>query len=562
MTDILSAAEMRAVEQAAMSSGEVSGLELMERAGRGVVDAIFERWPDLASSSHRARVLCGPGNNGGDGFVVARLLKEWGWEVEVSLLGAPGKLPSDAKTNLEKWRQLAGTEPDLRSGKADASLGTGPPPDLLVDALFGTGLCRPLGSPFNDELEQWRGFAAEGGILEVASRGRPFRVVSVDIPSGLCSDSGRVLGASIRADLTVTFHAPKRGHFLDRGMDLCGKLAVVSLGIDDRARIDGANAASAPETGVRLAGAGVDPCRLRKVRGHKYDHGHVLVVSGGPGRTGAARLAARGALRIGAGLVTIACPATALAEVASQTTAVMCRVLDDAAGLSEALKDDRLAALCLGPGLGVGKEARALVLAALAAPRSRAGRNGASTTPNGGAIRSEDDRTGGRPVVLDADALTCFREDPEILFDALHESCVITPHAGEFGRLFPDIAERLATPANAGPAYSKIDATCEAARRAGCTILFKGPDTVISDSSGRCVMNMSARERDAPWLATAGSGDVLAGFITGLLARGFASLEAAEAATWMHTECAISFGPGLVAEDMPEELPNVFRQLA
>ena len=562
MTVILTAAEMRAVELAAMSSGGVTGLGLMERAGRGVVDAIFKRWPDLARSSHCARVLCGPGNNGGDGLVVARLLKEWGWEVGVSLLGAPGKLPPDANVNLEMWRQLAGTEPDLRKGNADASLAAGPPPDLLVDALFGTGLCRPLGNPFSEELERWGGFPAEGGIREAPSRPRPFRVVSVDIPSGLCSDSGRVLGASIRADLTATFHAPKRGHFLDRGMDLCGMLEVVSLGIDDRSRMGGANAAPDPETGVCLAGAGAGPGWLRKVRGHKYDHGNVLVVSGGPGRTGAARLAARGALRIGAGLVTIACPETALAEVACQTTAVMCRVLDDAAGLREALEDDRLAALCLGPGLGVGREARALVMTALAAPRSRAARNGGGARPNSGAFRPEDDREGGRPVVLDADALTCFKEDPETLFDALHEDCVLTPHAGEFGRLFPDIADRLAVPATAGPAYSKIDATREAARRAGCTILFKGPDTVISDSGGRCVLNSSVRERDAPWLATAGSGDVLAGFITGLIARGFAPLEAAEAAAWMHTECALSFGPGLVAEDMPEELPKVFRQLA
>ncbi len=562
MTVILTAEEMRAVEQAAMSSGGVTGLELMERAGRGVVEAIFERWPDLARSSHRARVLCGPGNNGGDGFVVARLLKAWGWEVEVSFLGAPGQLPPDAKTSFEKWRQLAGTGPDLRKGEADASLAAGPAPDLLVDALFGTGLRRPLGSPFSDELEHLGCLSAEGGIREAPGQGRPFRVVSVDIPSGLCADSGRVLGASVRADLTVTFHAPKRGHFLDRGMDLCGMLAVASLGIDARSRIDGASAAPAAGTGVRLAGAVTDPSRLGKVRGHKYDHGHVLVVSGGPARTGAARLAARGALRIGAGLVTIACPATALAEVAGQTTAVMCRELDGASGLREALEDERFTALCLGPGLGVGEEARALVETALAAPRSRAVRNEGGASPNGGSIGSEDDRRGGRSVVLDADALTCFREDPEFLFDALHDDCVLTPHAGEFGRLFPDIAARLAAPATTGSAYSKIDATREAARRAGCTILFKGPDTVISDSGGRCVLNSSVRERDAPWLATAGSGDVLAGLVAGLLARGSAPLEAAEAAAWMHTESAISFGPGLVAEDLPEELPKVFRQLA
>ena len=251
-------------------------------AGRGVVEAIFEEWPDLARTPHRAHVLCGPGNNGGDGFVVARLLKEWGWEVEASLLGSPGKLPPDAKTNYEKWRQLSGTEPGLRTGNADVSLEAGPRPDLLVDALFGTGLCRPLGSPFSDELERWGGFSADGSSREEPRHGRPFRVVSVDVPSGLCSDSGRVLAASIRADLTVTFHAPKCGHFLDRGMDLCGTLTVASLGLDG-ARPAGANAALTPATGARLAGAGVDPCRLRKVRGHKYDHGHALVLSGGAG---------------------------------------------------------------------------------------------------------------------------------------------------------------------------------------------------------------------------------------------------------------------------------------
>ena len=166
-----------------------------------------------------------------------------------------------------------------------------------------------------------------------------------------------------------------------------------------------------------------------------------------------------------------------------------------------------------------------------------------------------------RGTVLDADALTRFERNPEVLFDALHENCVLTPHAGEFKRLFPDIAEKLAEPATIGPAFSKVDATRQAAARAGCTVLFKGPDTVIADPDGRCAINSSAYDRAAPWLATAGSGDVLAGFITGLLARGFAPMQAAETAAWLHTECALSFGPGLIAEDLPEELPKVFRTL-
>lgn len=277
---------------------------------------------------------------------------------------------------------------------------------------------------------------------------------------------------------------------------------------------------------------------VAKFGDHKYTHGHALILSGGPGKTGAARLAARGALRIGAGLVTIACPKQALSEVASQVAAVMCRTLDGPPGLREVLEDDRLNALCLGPGLGLGQDTQALVLTAL-------GHGGVKP----------------RPTVLDADALSRFERNPEALFEALHDRCVITPHAGEFRRLFPDIAEKLNAPATKGPAYSKVDATRDAAKRAGCVMLFKGPDTVIADPEGRCSINSSAYERAAPWLATAGSGDVLAGFITGLLARGFDPMQAAETGAWLHTECALSFGPGLIAEDLPEELPKVFKAL-
>lgn len=267
---------------------------------------------------------------------------------------------------------------------------------------------------------------------------------------------------------------------------------------------------------------------------HKYSHGHALILTGGPGRTGAARLAARGALRIGAGLVTLGCPQNALPEVARQVTAIMCQSLDGVPGFREVLEDEQFNALCLGPGMGLGPDTQALVIEALKARRQ---------------------------TVLDADALTRFERNPDMLFDLLHENCVLTPHAGEFKRLFPDLAEKLNAPATKGPAYSKVDATREAAKRAGCAVLFKGPDTVIADQTGRCSINSSAYERAAPWLATAGSGDVLAGFIAGLLARGFAPMQAAETAAWLHTECALSFGPGLIAEDLPEELPKVLKTL-
>ncbi len=282
---------------------------------------------------------------------------------------------------------------------------------------------------------------------------------------------------------------------------------------------------------------------------HKYSHGHALILSGGPGRTGAARLAARGALRIGAGLVTLGAPPSAQMEVASQITALMLKRVEDGDGLAGVLEDARLNALCLGPGLGV-ERARELVPVALRVPAPEPG-------PRGRGPGSSP----GRAVVLDADALTAFAAAPEELLDMLHENCILTPHGGEFARLFPDIAEKLNAPATNGPAYSKVDATREAAKRAGCVVLFKGPDTVIADPEGRCSINSAQYERAAPWLATAGSGDVLAGFITGLLARGFAPLQAAETAAWLHVECARSFGPGLIAEDLPEELPKVFRDL-
>lgn len=289
------------------------------------------------------------------------------------------------------------------------------------------------------------------------------------------------------------------------------------------------------EKPTEIAGGPDMRSRLAKGRDtHKYAHGHALILSGGPGRGGAARLAARGVLRIGAGLVTLACPQSALWENAARLDAVMVRVIDGAPGLRELLEDERLNAVGLGPGLGLGVDTQQLVLAALDAKR---------------------------PTVLDADALTRFERNPQVLFDALHEECVLTPHAGEFRRLFPDIAEMLDAPATTGPAYSKVDATREAAARAGCTVLFKGPDTVIADQTGRCSINSAHHDRAAPWLATAGSGDVLTGFITGLLARGVMPMEAAETAAWLHVECALSFGPGLIAEDLAEELPKVFRSL-
>jgi NAD(P)H-hydrate repair Nnr-like enzyme with NAD(P)H-hydrate dehydratase domain len=302
---------------------------------------------------------------------------------------------------------------------------------------------------------------------------------------------------------------------------------------------------------------------LAKLSTHKYTHGHALILSGGAGKGGAARLAARGALRIGAGVVTVGCPPEALAENAARLDAVMLTPMADADAFARVLEDRRINALCLGPGLGTGAREVALVACALGIPvpalsrdLSPNGGDGGQGGPGSGPGRGQSNR----PVVLDADALTILAQNPD-LFAALHENCVLTPHAGEFARLFPDIAAKLAEPATKGPAWSKVDATRAAAKRAGCIVLYKGPDTVIADPSGRCSINSAHYDRAAPWLATAGSGDVLAGFITGLLARGFAPMQAAEMAAWLHVECALKFGPGLIAEDLPDQLPAVFRDL-
>jgi hydroxyethylthiazole kinase-like uncharacterized protein yjeF len=266
-----------------------------------------------------------------------------------------------------------------------------------------------------------------------------------------------------------------------------------------------------------------------KAQGHKFSHGAALVVSGGAGRTGAARLAARGALRIGAGLVTLAVPPAAVAEVAAQITALMMRRIDGPAGLADLLRDDRITALCIGPGLGLDEGLDLLVALAL-----------------------DSDR----PVVLDADALNLLAQDRG-LFAALHDRCVLTPHGGEFARLFPDISERLA----ADPPLPRSEAARAAARRAGCIVVLKGAESIVARPDGVVGIHRAQGARAVPWLATAGAGDVLAGFVTGLLARGFAPARAAELAVYLHVDCALAAGPGLIAEDLPEHLPQVLRAL-
>jgi NAD(P)H-hydrate epimerase len=470
--EILTVAEMAAADACAVAQG-VPSLILMENAGRAVADAIVARFP-----RGRVAVLCGPGNNGGDGFVVARLLSERGYDVRVA---HDGGHKDDAAAMAAKWNgQSIPLSPAALAGALFA-----------VDALFGAGLNRPL----------------EGAARDVVRVLGGLPVVAIDVPSGLSGDTGRPLGdAVVQAALTVTFFRKKPGHLLLPGRVLCGETIVADIGIPPEAA----------RSNLFENTPGLWRYPWPKLDAHKYARGHCVVVSGPAHATGAARLAARGALRIGAGLVSVASPPDAVAAHAAHLTAIMIKPFAGAAGLAGLLADRRLNAVVLGPGLGLGGETREMVGAVLA--------SGAAT-------------------VLDADALTSFRDDPDALFARLHERCVLTPHAGEFERLFPGLLD---------DSTSKLEAARAAAAQSGAVVLLKGPDTVVAAPDGKAAINANA----PPALATAGAGDVLAGFIGGLMAQGLAALDAACAGAWLHGDAAARFGPGLIAEDLPEILPE------
>jgi len=479
--EILTVAQMYEADRYAVAHGKPS-LTLMENAGLAVADHICGRW-----TSRPVAVLCGPGNNGGDGYVVARLLKERGWDVWVESLVDVASLKGDAAEMAKQW---TGEVVGLASGR-DA--------ELYVDALFGAGLARSL----------------EGAARKFAQTCDPKRVVAIDVPSGLHGDTAKPLdGVAVHAALTITFFRKKPAHVLMPGRTLCGEVVVAGVGIPEAA-IEAIKPA--------LFENGLDRWDFPwpKVDSHKYARGHCVVVSGPALATGAARLAARGALRVGAGLVSVASPPDAVSVNAAALIAIMVKPFSGAAGLSDLLSDSRLNAVVIGPGCGVGRKTQELVAAVLATKAA---------------------------VVLDADALTSFKDDPAALFRFLREPCVLTPHNGEFERLFKGML---------GSSQNKVEAARSAAAMAKCTVLLKGPDTVIASADGLATVNTLA----PPILATAGSGDVLAGFIGGLMAQGLDSHRAAAAAAWLHGEAAFRFGPGLIAEDLPEMMPVVLRGL-
>jgi len=477
---LLRVAQMEEADRRSMQAG-TPGIELMQSAGAAVAREIARRW-----SPRPTVVLCGPGNNGGDGFVIARVLAGAGWPVRLALAGSKEALRGDARHHAGLWPLPI--EPLEVGVLADAT--------LVVDALFGSGLRRPL----SGEIPR---------ILEAVSE-RHVPIVAVDVPSGLLGDTGESLGA-VPAALTVTFTRKKPGHVLLPGRELCGETVVADIGTTadllERIPVD------TWENDPALWRAALPQLRAS---GNKYSRGHALLWGGYP-TTGAARMAARAAARAGAGLTTIAVPLEALPIYAAALTSIMVRAAPTPLDLCKLLADKRLNALLIGPGAGIDASTRARALAMLETRRA---------------------------VLLDADAISAFAEDRETLFAAVAGPCVLTPHDGEFARIFDASADKLAR-------------TRAAARTSGAVIVLKGADTVVAAPDGRAVINSNAPAT----LATAGSGDVLGGMILGLLAQGMEAFAAASAGVWLHGAAASDFGPGLLAEDLPDLLPGVLRRL-
>jgi ADP-dependent NAD(P)H-hydrate dehydratase / NAD(P)H-hydrate epimerase len=492
--ELLTPAEMSEADRFAVATGK-PGIALMERAGLAVADEATR----LAKSRGRIVVLCGPGGNGGDGFVAARLLAQRGYAVELGLLGRRDALSGDPALAASRYGGEVLDAAAIDPGGADC----------VIDALFGAGLARDIEGVAKAIIERVNAFARAGG-----------RVLAVDVPSGIDGETGKIRGVAVEASASVTFFRLKPGHLLVPGRMLCGPIRLADIGIPEAAleRI-------APQAFVNAPAVWRAALPHANAESHKYARGAVLVLSGAAHRTGAARLAARAALRSGAGIVTLASPPDAVAVNAAHLTAVMVAPFASTSEFEALLADERRRAIALGPGAGVGPALRKLVAAALVRPAER------------------------RTIVLDADALVSFAGDAarlKALIARGGHSAVMTPHEGEFARLFdgaPDI--KLDD--------DKLARARAAARFMGAVVLIKGADTVVAAPDGRATIGFDL----PPWLATAGSGDVLAGLVSGLAAQGMAPFEAASAAVWLHGACGRALGPGLIAEDLPEALPGV-----
>jgi NAD(P)H-hydrate epimerase len=483
-TALLTVKQMAQADRLTEAYG-IKGTALMENAGRPVAAAIMQRW-----TPRPVLVLCGPGSNGGDGFVAARRLAEADWPVRVALLGPRDDLRGAAACHAGEWR---GPVEALTPAALDGA-------ELIVDAIFGAGLSRPL-----------EGAAAQ---TLAAAAARKLIIVAVDVPSGLMGDTGANVGA-VPCALTVTCFRKKPGHLLQPGRSLCGELIVADIGTPASVFEQ-----VTPDTFENDAALWADQLPVLQASGNKYTRGHALIWGGWP-TTGAARMAARAAARIGAGLTTVAVPEVALPVYAAALTSVMVSPVARPEDFEHLLADRRYTGLMIGPGAGIGPDTRARVLAMLKTRRA---------------------------TVLDADALSTFKDDPQTLFKALEGACVLTPHEGEFKRLFEGVLDMR---------DDKLTRARAAARASGAIVVLKGSDTVIAAPDGRAVINADA----PPTLATAGAGDVLSGMVAGLLTQGMPPFLAAAAAVWLHGAAATRFGAGLLAEDLPDLLPVVLQNL-
>jgi NAD(P)H-hydrate epimerase len=478
---LLTPLQMGEADRAAEAAG-ASGSAMMEAAGGAVAVAVGGRWP-----MRPVTVLSGPGGNGGDGFVAARHLAAAGWPVTVALDGSRDRLAGDAARAAALWTgSLAPFTPACLRGAG-----------LVIDAMFGAGLSRPIAGAALTMIEALKTCAIP--------------ICAIDVPSGVDGATGQVLGAAAQAALTVTFFRKKPGHLLYPGRGLCGDLAVADIGTP--AGVLQAIAPQAWENGPDLWLAGYP---WPQAETYKYKRGEVLILGGAP-TTGASRMTAMAASRAGAGMVTLAAPAAAWGVYATALTNAIVRSVEGEADWRGLLADKRRNVIAIGPGAGVGAATRRRVLDALATRRA---------------------------VVLDADALTAFAEAPEDLFAAIQGPCVMTPHEGEFMRLFHFDGD-------------KLERARRAAAESRAVVLLKGSDTVIAAPDGRAIINANA----PPQLATGGSGDVLTGIVSGLLAQGMAPFEGAAAAAWLHGAAASAFGLGLVADDLPDALPGVLQAL-
>lgn len=487
-TEILSITQMKQAEDASLS-GRTSSYTLMQRAGRAVADIVRERY-----EKQPVMVLCGSGNNGGDGFIAASELKRKKWDVTVACKLEAEYLEGDVARAAEEWGDDFETLDKVKL----------PEDGIIIDAIFGTGLEREITGDAQEVL-----FALQRSSCSV---------VAVDFPSGVYADSGDCQPCTPQADLTVTFFRKKMGHILLPGRVACGDIIVSDIGMKDDV-LDEIEGEIVHENDPSLGWQ--EDASTKAFWTHKYHHGHIAVL-GGKVLTGATVLTSLSALRIGAGLVTIAAHPDVVNVYRMASPSLMVEPLQEMARFKDHYaKDDRRNVLLIGPGAGLENE---------------------------GALKKIvfDATASERICVLDADALSVFENDTRTFYKSLHKSCILTPHEGEFERIFP------------GLQGSKVDRALEASRKTGAIIVLKGADTVVASPNGKAVINTTG----CGWMATAGTGDVLAGMIAGLVARKVLNLfDATCAAVWMHGKASELAGPGMISEDLSSHIPSVLALL-